>query len=275
MKVALIQSTVYDSNEKNIKNAIENIIQSAKNGADIAILPEMFCCPYKTSAFPIYAQEENGENFKILSKCAKDNNIYLVAGSMPELSEGKIYNTSYIFNRNGEKIGKHRKFQLFNIDIKGGQRFFESETLTGGDDLTVFDTEFGKMGVLICFDIRFPELSRILALKGAKCLIIPGAFNMSTGPMHWELLFRSRALDNQIYAIGVAPARDDSGEYVSFANSIITSPWGEVLAKLDTKEEILYYDIDLSETDRAREQIPEITSRKTEIYSINYKNEML
>lgn len=275
MKVALIQSTVYDTNQENVENAISRIKEAAQNGADIAILPEMFCCPYQTSAFPIFAQAENGENFQAMSKCAKENNIYLVAGSMPENDNGKIYNTSYIFNRNGEKIGKHRKVQLFDIDIKGGQRFKESETLTGGDDITVFDTEFGKMGVLICFDIRFPELSRITALKGAKCLIVPGAFNMSTGPLHWDLLFRARALDNQIFAIGVSPARNVNSSYISYAHSLIASPWGQILESLDEKDSTLYYDIDFNENDSVRQQIPQITTRKTELYSLNYNNEVL
>ncbi|MFI3115407.1 MAG: carbon-nitrogen hydrolase family protein [Clostridia bacterium] len=273
MKIALIQSMVYEENEKNIENAIFQIQNCAKNGAEMVVLPEMFCCPYQTKKFPIYAQEENGENFLKLSKCAKDNNIYVVAGSMPESFEGKTYNTSYVFNKQGEKIAKHRKVQLFDVDIKGGQYFKESDTLSDGNEVTVFDTEYGKFGLLICFDIRFQELSRIARLKGANCIIVPAAFNMTTGPLHWELLFRARAVDNQIFTVGTSSARDEKGEYVSYANSIIVSPWGEVVARLSDKEDVLYYDLDFSKIDQVREQIPQ--NRKTNLYSINYKNEKL
>lgn len=104
------------------------------------------------------------------------------------------------------QIGKHRKAHLFDIDIKGGQRFRESDTLTPGNTDTVFETEFGRMGVMICFDIRFPELARMMVNDGARAIFVPAAFNMTTGPAHWELTFRARALDNQIYMVGCAPA---------------------------------------------------------------------
>ena len=114
---------------------------------------------------------------------------------MPEKdAEGNVYNTSYIFDREGKQIGKHRKVYLFDIDVKGGQTFKESDTLTAGDSDTVFDTEFGKIGVMLCFDIRFPELSRMMVNDGAKVIFVPAAFNMTTGPAHWELSFRTRAL---------------------------------------------------------------------------------
>lgn len=273
MKLALIQLTVYPTNKENIENALLRIKEASDNGADIVILPEMFCCPYETKNFPIFAQSEDGENVKIMSNCAKENNIYLVSGSMPENDNGKIYNTSYVFDRDGNKIGKHRKVHLFDIDVKGGQRFKESETLSAGENATIFETEFGKFGLLICFDIRFPEISRIIALKGAKALIIPAAFNMTTGPAHWELAFRSRAVDNQFFTVGVSPARDETGSYVAYGNSIVVSPWGKVVASLDEKDATLYYDMDLSEVDSIRTQLPQILKRKTNLYSLNYKTE--
>lgn len=275
MKIALIQSKVYDDNQKNLENAISKIEECAENGAKMVVLPEMFCCPYQNSKFPLYAQEENGENYQKLSECAKNNEVYLVCGSMPEKFEGKIYNTSYVFDKNGEKIAKHRKIQLFDIDIENGQYFKESDTLSAGDEVTIFDTEYGKFGLLICFDIRFPELSRIASLKGADCIIYPASFNMTTGPCHWELLFKARALDNQIFTVGVSSARDEKSSYVSFANSLIVSPWGEIVAKLENQEDILYYELDFSKNHSIRKQIPQILHRKTSLYSINYKNEQL
>lgn len=275
MKIALIQSTVFDTNEENIEKAVERVRECAKNGADLVVLPEMFCCPYQNSKFPIFAQEENGENFKTLSQCAFENKIYLVAGSMPERDGDKIYNTSYVFDRNGKKIAKHRKIQLFNINIKGGQCFSESKTLSAGEEITVFDTEFGKIGLLICFDIRFPELSRITALKGANCIIFPASFNLSTGPAHWELLFRARANDNQLFTVGVSPARDENGSYVAYGNSIIVSPWGEVVARLDEKDATLYHEINLDEVQNIRQQIPQFLHRNTDLYRLKYNDELL
>ncbi|MEG0754679.1 MAG: carbon-nitrogen hydrolase family protein, partial [Angelakisella sp.] len=245
MKVALIQMKVAQENDRNIEIACQRIAEAAKQGADLVMLPEMFCCPYQTKNFPIYAQPEGGPNCQALSQVAAQNGIYLVAGSMPEVEDGKIYNTSYVYGRNGEQLAKHRKVHLFDVDIQGGQRFMESETLTPGQDITTFDTEFGKMGLVICFDFRFPEMGRLMALQGARVLFVPAAFNMTTGPAHWELLFRSRALDNQLYTVGTAPARDLQSSYHSYGNSIIASPWGDVEARLDEQEGILYHDLKL------------------------------
>ena len=217
IKIAAIQmSTVADKmeNVRTVKAYLEKIKDEKP---DFVILPEMFCCPYQTENFPIYAEEEGGPIWQQLSAYAKQYGVYLIGGSMPEKdAEGNVYNTCYVFDREGKQIGKHRKVHLFDIDVKGGQTFKESDTLTAGDSDTVFDTEFGKMGVMLCFDIRFPELSRMMVNDGARIVFVPAAFNMTTGPAHWELSFRTRALDNQIYMVGCAPARDVSAGYISW-----------------------------------------------------------
>ena len=182
--------------------------------------------------------------------------------------EGNVYNTSYIFDRQGKQIGKHRKAHLFDIDVKGGQSFRESDTLTAGDSDTVFDTEFGKMGVIICFDIRFPEMARMTVNDGAKVIFVPAAFNMTTGPAHWELSFRTRALDNQIYMVGCAPVRDVSSSYVSWGHSIVTDPWGKVVNMLDEKEGILLAELDLDYEDDVRDQLPLLKSRRHDMYNL-------
>lgn len=259
---------VQEDKRKNVKIAKEFIERIAKEGGDIAILPEMFNCPYNTVNFPIYAEEEGGETYRLLSDLARENNIYLVAGSIPEKERDKVYNTSYIFDRRGEKIGKHRKMHLFDIDVEGGQRFKESDTLTAGKEITVFDTEFGKFGLVICYDFRFPEVGRILVEKGAKAIIVPAAFNMTTGPAHWEILFRTRALDNQVYTIGVAPARDENSSYISYANSIVVSPWGDVIERMDEKEGYRLVELDLDYLEKVRRELPLLKHRRTDVYKL-------
>ena len=134
----------------------------------------------------------------------------------------------------------------------------ESDVLTAGDDVTIANTEFGKIGIGICYDIRFPELARLMALEGASILFYPGAFNMTTGPAHWELLFRTRALDNQVFCVGVAPALNKDASYHSFGHSIITSPWGEVISEATEKEELIISEIDLSEIKKIFKEVSSI-----------------
>ena len=199
IKTAILQTHVYTEKSRNIIQAAEILASPELQGIDLAVLPEMFCCPYENKYFPEYAESEGGDTWEKCSRLAAERGIYLIAGSMPERdATGRIYNTSYVFDRNGHQIGKHRKMHLFDIDVKGGQYFKESDTLTPGDQVTVFDTEFGKMGVCICYDFRFPELARLMVNQGAEVIIVPAAFNMTTGPLHWELMFRQRAVDNQV-----------------------------------------------------------------------------
>lgn len=272
IKVAMIQMHVTNDKEQNIEHALELIKEVKASGADLAILPEMFSCPYEAVRFPVYAEKEGEPTYLALALAAKTAGIYLAAGSVPEIDqEGRIFNTAYVFDRQGLCIAKHRKMHLFDIDIVGGQRFFESETLTAGDSITVFDTEFGKIGLCICYDIRFPELSRLISLQGAQLLIVPGAFNMTTGPAHWETLFRARALDNQFFTIGVAPARDINSSYTSYGHSIAVSPWGEVLTQLDEKEGFAIIDIDFALNEAIRKQLPLLAHRRKDIYECRTK----
>ncbi len=266
---ALLQTKVYDDKEKNIENAVRLIERVSKEGADIAVLPEMFCCPYNSSLFRAYGENEGGAAYAAMSKAAAEYGIYVVAGTIPELEDGKVYNTSYAFDRKGTQIAKHRKMHLFDIDIEGGQYFKESDTLTPGMDVDVFDTEFCRMGLAICYDIRFPELARLMASEGAEVLIYPGAFNMTTGPAHWELSFRMRALDNQCYTIGVAPARDLEASYHSYGNSMVASPWGNVLSRMDEKEGYIIQEIDTDYVKKIRNELPLLKHIRKDIYVLN------
>ena len=267
IKTAILQTHVYEEKSRNITQAAEILVRPELQGIDLAVLPEMFCCPYENKYFPEYAEAEGGDTWEKCSRLAAERGIYLVAGSMPERdAAGHIYNTSYVFDRNGHQIGKHRKMHLFDIDVKGGLYFKESDTLTPGNHATVFDTEFGKMGVMICYDIRFPEFARRMVLQGAKMIFVPAAFNMTTGPAHWELTFRARALDNQIYMLGCAPSRNVQAGYISWGHSIVTDPWGQVRNQLDEKEGILIEEINLEREEQIREQLPLLKHRRIELY---------
>lgn len=243
--------------------------QAVDAGADMLCLPEMFCCPYETSNFPVYAQPDGGEMVKKASELAAKYGIYISAGSVPESDEeGRVYNTAYVFGRKGERLAKHRKMHLFDIDVKGGQRFMESETLSAGKDVTLFEADGVRMGLMICYDVRFPELTRLMALGGAKLVLCPAAFNMTTGPRHWELCHRSEAMYNQLFVVATSPCLDVENSYHAWGHSIAVDPWGMVIAQLDEKEGVQITELDLRAVDEAREQIPLLRQRRTDVYRL-------
>ena len=252
MKVALLQTPVIFDKRANVENACARVREAAQAGAKLVVLPEMFCCPCSTQYFADYAEPAGGPVWQAMSRCAAENQVCLVAGSMPEVQDGQIYNTAFVFGPDGKQLARHRKMHLFDVEFDGGQHFRESDTFTPGDDVTTF--HFGGMtfGLCICFDLRFPELSRLMTLEGAQAIIVPAAFNMTTGPRHWETMFRQRAVDDQVYTIGVAPARDEQGVYVSYANSILCDPMGQVLVRADALPCILYGELDAEQVDSAR-----------------------
>jgi predicted amidohydrolase len=270
---ALAQMQVTADKAANLRAAAEWIERCAGDGARLVMLPEMFCCPYQSAAFPRYAEAQGGPAWQALADAARQAQVYLVGGSMPEIdASGRIYNTCYVFDPQGQQIGKHRKMHLFDIDVTGGQRFRESDTLSPGSEITVVETDFGRLGVAICYDIRFPELARLMALRGARILAYPGAFNMTTGPAHWEILFRTRALDNQAYLLGCAPARDEGAGYISYGHSIVVSPWGRVVAQLDAAQDRLLAEIDLDEVERVRRELPVLQHRRADVYHLSEKD---
>ncbi|WP_407423741.1 carbon-nitrogen hydrolase family protein [Methanobrevibacter sp.] len=269
VKMALCQMNVVDNKEENLKKASLMIAQSIENNVDFIVLPEMFNCPYSNDKFIEYAEKEKtSETLSKISKLACANKVYILGGSIPEKENDRLYNTSYLFDKNGDIIAKHRKMHLFDIDIKGRMTFKESDVLTAGDDVTVADTEFGKIGIGICYDVRFPELARLMVREGALILFYPGAFNMTTGPAHWEMLFKSRALDNQVYCVGVAPALNEDASYHSYGHSIIASPWGDVIAEASEKESLIISEIDLSEIKKIREELPLLKNKREDLYEI-------
>ncbi|KAG2024354.1 hypothetical protein GB937_004010 [Aspergillus fischeri] len=261
----------------NLSHARIKVLEAAKAGAKLIVLPECFNSPYGTQYFPSYAEtllpspptKEQSPSYHALSAIAAEAQAYLVGGSIPELdtSTKKYYNTSLVFSPTGSLIGTHRKTHLFDIDIPGKITFKESEVLSPGNQLTLVDLpEYGKIGLAICYDIRFPESAMIAARKGAFALIYPGAFNMTTGPLHWALLGRARAVDNQIYVGLCSPARDTNATYHAWGHSLIVNPNAEILAEAAETETIIYADLDNESIQNTRKGIPVYTQRRFDLY---------
>ena len=265
---ALVQMPVCADRKQNVKKAVEMISRAASDGAQMIVLPEMFSCLYENRSFVENAEAAGGETWQAMAESAAKNGVYLVAGSIPEKAGGKLYNSSFVFGPDGNQLAFHRKAHLFDINVPGGQVFKESDTFTAGDKATVFETPWGIAGLCICFDMRFSELATAMTLAGAKLIVVPAAFNMTTGPAHWETMFRQRAVDNQVYTIGVAPARDCGGPYVSYGHSIVCSPWGRIEYQADFDECIGIVKIDPAEVEKIRAQLPILSSRNPELYSI-------
>jgi omega-amidase len=267
-RLAACQMEAAGNREENTARALLMLDRAAQGKADVAVLPEMFNCPYGNGKFREYAQKAaDSFSLKAVSRKAGELGIYVFAGSIPEEEDGRVYNSCFVFGRDGSLIGRHRKLHLYDVDIKGGISFRESETLTRGGDITIVETEFCRMGVGICYDIRFPELSRLMALKGAETLIFPGVFNTVTGAAHWELLVRTRAVDNQTYVAAVSAARDDSS-YKAYGHSMVAGPWGNVICRAGEAEEIIFADIDPSEISRVRRELPLLRHRREDIYRL-------
>ncbi|MBN3299520.1 NIT2 amidase, partial [Amia calva] len=268
-RLALVQLHVSAVKTDNLRRARALVKEAAGQGAKVVTLPECFNSPYGTSFFPEYAERIPGESSQLLSEAAKESGVYLIGGSIPEEDGGKLYNTCPVFGPDGSLLLKHRKIHLFDIDVPGKIRFQESETLSPGSSFSVFDTPFCKIGVGICYDLRFAELAQIYTRSGCQLLVYPGAFNMTTGPAHWELLQRGRAVDNQVFVATASPARDETASYTAWGHSTVVNPWGEVIATADAEETIVYADIDLQYLAEVRQQIPIHSQRRHDLYRVS------
>jgi len=178
----------------------------------------------------------------------------------------KLYNTCTVYSPTGSLVAIYRKVHLFDIDIPGKIKVKESETLTGGDTTNFFDADFARIGLGICYDIRFPEMAAISARKGCHALIYPGAFNTTTGPLHWELLQRARAVDNQVFFSMCSPARDVRAGYVAWGHSMVVDPMGTVLWEVDENEAIVHVHIDPTVFHDFRAGLPVAMHRRFNVY---------
>jgi omega-amidase len=264
----------------NLQSAKEAISRAATLGCSVVALPEVFNGPYATSSFAKYAEKVpraghtepldaiEYPSCSMLQQAAADHKVYIIGGSIAESNDGKLYNTSTVWCPKGHCIAKHRKVHLFDIDIPGKITFQESDVLTAGDNITTFDTPWGIMGLAICYDIRFPALATCMRKAGAMMLWYPGAFNMTTGPKHWELLARARAVDNQCFVATISPARNPDSEYQAWGHSTVVSPWAEVVATTDHSESCVVTELDLAEIATVRQNIPVSKQERSDLYTV-------
>jgi omega-amidase len=270
-RLALIQLSVTAIKADNLRRASDLVAEAAKGGAKLVALPECCNSPYGNSFFEEYAEEIPGNSTQVFSKAASDNKVHLIAGSIPERKDGKIFNTCTVYAPDGAMVATHRKVHLFDIDVPGKITFQESKTLSPGNTLTTFDTPLCKIGLGICYDMRFAEMAQIYARAGCQLIVYPGAFNMTTGPAHWELLTRARAVDNQLYVATVSQARDAGASYVAWGHSTVVDPWGTVIATTNEKEEVVYGEIDLDYIREVRTMIPISKQRREDLYEVKQK----
>ena len=240
------------------------INKAAKNNADMVILPEMFAYPYEIDKLKEIA-DKNNETLNVLKTKAHEKKIFLCTGSIAEKEGTSTYNTSYLINPKGEIILKYSKCHLFDVDLPEVQ-VKESDTFQEGSVLKTVTTELGKIGIIICYDIRFPEMARKLTLEGIDILLVPAAFNTVTGPAHWHITFRTRALENQIFIAAAAPARNNKSAYRAYGHSMFIDPWGRILKQAGTGSSIIYCIIDPEVQHKTRASLPLLKHRRTDLY---------
>ena len=265
MKIGLCQLRVEPEKEKNLEKAARMLKTAAGAGAEMAVLPEMFNCPYQQDLFPVYAEEEGGRTTSLLSRVAREEGLWVVGGSIPERDGEKVYNTCFIYDPNGNRVARHRKLHLFDIDLPGKVTVAESATLTQGEEFTLFTAGTCRVGVGICYDLRFPEYARILSLRGADLMVIPAAFSQVTGPAHWEILLRTRAVDNQFLRPG-SPPHQTVPLLPGLRHSMLVDPWGEIKGALGEEEGVLVGTVDPGRLQEVRSVLPILANRRTDLY---------
>ena len=266
-KVSICQFKIGRNKDDNIEKAKQYIIGEAIKNSDIIILPECFVCEYNVKIFetnsecitPVISDKSPAAN--MLLNCSKQfPNIYIVGGTIIEKeyqfdSSIKLYNTCLVFHK-GSLLDKYRKNNLYKISLKD-HVFSEGDVLTAGHKATIFNTDFGKIGIGVCYDLRFPELAKYYQENGCNMVIYPGSFNTITGPRHWKILQQVRALDNQIFIISCSAACSKGSSYESHGKSYIISPWGKVVieTKLDEEKSVQAI-VNLNEIDAIRKTLP-------------------
>lgn len=260
-RVAAIQLTASHEMDENLRTAQHYLTEAAKKGAKLAVLPENFALMGLNPDQGLNYQEPLGQG-KIqtfLSAVAKQNKIWIVGGTLPveSFNPQKKYGACLVYNDEGRCVGQYNKIHLFDVSLSVQESYHESATTAPGSTLVVIPTPFGKLGLAVCYDLRFPELFRCLFNLGAEIIALPAAFTVMTGKAHWEALTRARAIENFCYLIGAAQTGLHSNGRKTFGDSLIIDPWGTILAqKNDPQPGVIYADIDLDHLYKIRKSIP-------------------
>ena len=266
IRIALCQLLVTENKADNLARARVQLLRAADAGASMAILPEMFSIAYRAELFAPNGDEfPAGDSFAMLSATARETGLTVIGGSVPERAGKALYNTCACYGPDGALMGAYRKAHLFDVDVPGKFRFFESEVLGPGNALPlILDHAPVKTGIGICFDIRFPEWGRFIMEAGADLYALPAAFARNTGPRHWELLLRARALDNQLFVAGVAPAQTPH----SYGHSLLATPDGKVQYDCGEAEGVFVVPLDMDLLQEMRSSIPVKANRRTDLYTL-------
>lgn len=261
---AAIQMVASNDKAANLAEAERWIRSAASQGAKIVALPEVFIWRGSKKQEREFAEPIPGPTSEALAQLAGELRIHLLAGSILEEIPGsnKVYNTSLLFDAAGRPVASYRKIHLFDVDLANGVSLRESETRAFGDSVIVAETELGCMGLTICYDLRFPELYRGLAARGAQLIFVPSAFTAYTGQAHWEALLRARAIENQVYIVAPGQFGKSASSFETHGHSMIVDPWGRVLAEAVDGAGIIGAEIDLDYLARVRAELPALTHRR-------------
>jgi predicted amidohydrolase len=259
MKTALVQmDIVYGDVEANHAKARAFIDEGLSRGAELFVFPELWTTGYKLDEIKDMAESLEGMTIAMLSRIARENGVHIVAGSIPELSDGKIYNTACAIGKDGRIVGRYRKIHLIGL-------MAEDRYLSPGDEKCLFHIDSMAAGIIICYDLRFPELPRALALQGARILFVPAEWPSVRGN-HWRMLNIARAIENQTFVIAVNRVGSDP-DNAFFGHSLVVDPWGEIVVEgSETKEELLIADIDPAFVDDIRQRVPVFQDRRPAFY---------
>ena len=267
MRVAIVQLCSTNDLVANLTKAEQGIAEAAGRGADFVALPENFAYMRREGGpFPC-AQGEDGEILRALSDWSQRFGVWLLGGTFPEAigGEERVFNTSTVWSPDGHEVARYRKIHLFDVSLSGDDtsgQYRESTHFAPGDVPVVANTPFGGVGMSVCYDLRFPELYRVLVNAGARWLTVPSAFTRETGKDHWEVLLRARAIESQAYVLAPAQCGQHGPERASHGRSLIIDPWGLVIAQAGDAPQVLVADCPDREIDRVRAAIPALENRR-------------
>jgi len=268
LKVAAVQLVSGPSKADNVATALGMIEDAAAHEADVVVLPEYFTYLGPEERYGEVAETIDGPTMVQVGALAAGHATVVLAGSFIEPSPhpGKFFNTSVLFDRTGRQCAVYRKMHLFDIDVPGEVTDQESAFIQAGEELVVVELPEFAAGMSICFDLRFPEVYRELAVAGAQVLFVPAAFAHATGRVHWKILLQARAIENHAYVIAAGQQGDASGHSM-WGHSMVIDPWGTVLAECESDASgIVYAEIDMAEVERRRGQVPVLSARRPGLY---------